>query len=251
MVAGMPTTAVVIPCFNEARRLDLGAFEVFAREHADVRFVLVDDGSSDATLSLLKQLAQSMPRQFEVLPLPDNRGKAEAVRAGLARAFASGAELAGYWDADLATPLGEIPKFMQLMRERPDCLLVMGARVSLLGRDIERSPARHYLGRVFATVAASALGLAVYDTQCGAKLLRADPVTREALEQPFVSRWIFDVELLARLVAGCARTGGPPARERIVERPLRKWRDVAGSRLKPGDFARAVLELAQIARQAR
>ena len=125
------------------------------------------------------------------------------------------------------------------------------SRVHLLGRHIERSAVRHYLGRVFATAVSVMSGLPIYDTQCGAKLLRADPVTREALEQPFVSRWIFDVELLARLVAGCARTGGPPARERIVERPLRKWRDVAGSRLKPGDFARAVLELAQIARQAR
>jgi putative flippase GtrA len=160
-------------------------------------------------------------------------------------ATASGADLAGYWDADLATPLEAIPDFIDVLDEHPETELVLGARVSLLGREIERKALRHYLGRVFATCASLVLDLPVYDTQCGAKLMRCDVNTQVLFEEPFGSRWIFDVEMLARYLHGRETP------HQIRELPLDRWTDVAGSKVKPIDFLRALGELIRVHRRYR
>jgi glycosyltransferase involved in cell wall biosynthesis len=237
----MATTILVVPCFNEARRLSPEAFRHFAGVWCDGAFLFVDDGSTDATFEILKGLRQSIPAQCEILRLPENAGKGEAVRRGMLRAFESTPDYAGYWDADLATPLDAIPLFERVFRERPGTDVVLGARVKLLGRNIERRAARHYLGRIFATAVAVTLGVNVYDSQCGAKLFRNSDVIRAAFEAPFLSRWIFDVEILARL-----RRSAPPLPASLYELPLPVWRDVAGSKLHLKDFVRATYDLVRI-----
>jgi glycosyltransferase involved in cell wall biosynthesis len=239
-------TCIVVPCFNEAERLNAAAFSAFAHDHEELCFWFVDDGSRDATPVVLESLCRALPARLGFVSLPENVGKAEAVRLGVGRAFAEGYDFVGYWDADLATPLEEISRFIEVLRQRESCFLVLGSRVQLLGREIERKLSRHYLGRVFATVAAAALGLSIYDTQCGAKLFRNTPTVRRAFEEPFVSRWIFDVELLARILQ---ELGSERTREHIVELPLMRWIDVAGSKLTRADFLRAARELYAIVRR--
>jgi glycosyltransferase involved in cell wall biosynthesis len=241
--------AWVVPCFEEAARIDGAAFLALAEQSAPASLIFVDDGSRDQTLALLRGLAEQRPAQVEVVALPENRGKAEAVRRGMLRALAGAADVIGYVDADLATPPHELQRLAALVRGG-DYDVLMGSRVQLLGHDIARKPIRHYIGRVFATCASLSLGLPVYDTQCGAKLFRRTPALASALAQPFTSRWAFDVELLARLI----RPGPGVAAiavERICEEPLLAWSDVPGSKLGPAAALRSGLDLIRLGARLR
>ena len=239
-------TIVVVPCYNEASRLDLTAFDAFIACCADVSLLFVDDGSTDDTPLLIERLRQRRPRRVLTLRLGTNVGKAEAVRRGMQLAIRRRAAMAGYWDADLATPLDAISRFQSVLEERPEVLLVMGSRVALLGRQIRRRWRRHLLGRAFATAASFVLGLPVYDTQCGAKLFRVTPQTMELFRQPFGTRWIFDVEILARIVKASSVMSQCAAAEVLYEYPLERWHEVYGSRLKSMDFFVAAFDLAGI-----
>jgi glycosyltransferase involved in cell wall biosynthesis len=226
--------------------LDVGEFQRYASQHCQLQFVLVNDGSTDGTRRILDQLQAHDPDRFDAVHLHPNRGKAEAVRQGMLYAMSQGPELVGFWDADLATPLDAIGEFRDLLQQRPQLQMVIGARVRLLGRKIDRCRSRHCLGRAFATVASLLLNLPIYDTQCGAKLFRNTPELQRMLASPFCSKWIFDVELLARMVASRRRDADIPAGEVIYEMPLARWKDVGGSKLRPKDFARALFDLAVI-----
>ncbi len=208
--------------------------------------MFVDDGSTDDTPLVMERLRQQHPRQICTLRLSRNVGKAEAVRRGVQIALRRRPAMVGYWDADLATPLDSITKFAEVLRGRPELTLVMGSRVALLGRQIRRSGRRHFVGRVFATAASLVLGLSVYDTQCGAKLFRVTDATRAIFSRPFYSRWVFDVEILARMVVAAHRDTGGSVRETIYEYPLESWQDVHGSRLMRLDFFVAGIDLAGI-----
>jgi glycosyltransferase involved in cell wall biosynthesis len=239
----------VIPCYDEAARLPAARYKDFLREHPEISFVFVDDGSRDATLALLRSIERVAPERVSLLALAENVGKAEAVRRGILRALGDEVEYVGFWDADLAAPLAAIPEFLDLLAARRELEVAIGARVVLLGRRIERRALRHYLGRVAATLISLALGLRVYDTQCGAKLFRAGPTARELFAEPFVARWAFDVEILARLVRARRGRDLPPPEAVVCEVPLAQWTDVAGSKIRPRDYLRAGLDLLRIWRR--
>lgn len=241
----MTNAIIVIPCYNEAARLDVEAFRRFVAYGRSLQFLFVNDGSTDETLTVLEGLCRADSKHFVLHNLPQNRGKAEAVRQGVLRAMELGCDLVGYWDADLATPLEAIAEFQAFLEAHQTVEIVMGARVKLLGRRIERRPLRHYLGRIFATTASIALGLAVYDTQCGAKLFRTTPTIGQLFAEPLRTNWIFDVELLARFVR-CRRSAGKPVEEAIYEMPLDQWREVRGSKVRVRDFVKAFFGLGTI-----
>ena len=232
---------IVVPCYNEERRLNVQAF----RDFTAADFLFVNDGSRDGTLKLLQSLHAEQPDRFTVLDLDRNRGKAEAVRRGMLAALDRRPDFVGFWDADLATPLSEMPGFIEVFDSRPDIDMVFAARVRLLGRQISRRPGRHYFGRVGATLISSSLGLAVYDTQCGAKLFRVGDDIGQLFAEPFISRWIFDVEIIARLVSARGRDAAARA---IYELPIKQWHDVTGSKVRSTDFLRALRDLWRIHR---
>jgi glycosyltransferase involved in cell wall biosynthesis len=236
---------IVVPCYNEARRLDTQAFKAFRDTKYRVSFLFVDDGSTDETWDVLESLSASDPGRFHALHLLPNVGKGEAVRQGLLQAFDLKPDYVGYWDADLATPLNAIVPLCDVLNTSNELEMVWGARVRLLGRRIERTLLRHYPGRVFATIASLVLGIPIYDTQCGAKVLRASPVVYSLLMEKFITRWLFDIEILARLIQSPAGHSLPIER-RVHEFPLNEWHDMVGSKVKPQDFAKAFAGLFHI-----
>ena len=237
----LPSTVVIVPCYNEAARLDPAAFTWALARQPQLRFVFVDDGSTDATAQVVEPLIAAAPDRAALLRLQRNSGKAEAVRAGIRHAAGLSPDVIGYWDADLATPLGDIPTLAAAF-EDPRVVLALGSRVRMLGRDVRRAPLRHYIGRGFATIASVVLKLPVYDTQCGAKLFRATAATIALFDAPFRLRWCFDVELIARFTTLPADY---PYRD-VVEVPVSQWVDRRGSKMTIRQAWRIVAEMSRM-----
>ena len=235
------TTLIVIPCYNEALRLDCDAFISFLNTTPNISLLFVNDGSTDNTAAVLDAFRQRSPLRVTVFHLPQNAGKAEAIRQGFQKGFTLNAECIAYLDADLAAPLTCI-KDMEFLMRRDGKHLVMGSRVALLGRRIERQGVRHYAGRLFATAASLVLGVRLYDTQCGAKIFLVNDRLKQIFAAPFTVKWIFDVEILARFRI----TPGPGLNEIGAEYPLHEWVDKKGSKLKPIDFVISGLDLLKI-----
>lgn len=230
--------SLVVPCYNEAGRLN--SAELLAAAGQGLRLLLVDDGSSDGTLAMLEDIAAKSPN-IDVLGLKKNAGKAQAVRAGMLNALNvwPDAEWIGYWDADMSTPLKEIPSMLAFAAAAPgDFSAVWCSRIKRAGSQIERKFHRHLFGRLFATAAGVLLGVKAYDTQCGAKLFRRSVVS-QVFAEPFLSHWIFDVEIYLRL-----------GHDRIVEYPMLVWRDVPGSKVKIGrESGRVLADLLRLRRK--
>ena len=239
----MPATTIVVPCYNEADRLEIERYKQFAWANDFVKFVMVNDGSHDETAAILSQLQDDLPGRFEFLDLPQNMGKAEAVRQGIVHAHKSDPDYVGFWDADLATPLEAIGEFADVLNRREDIDIVIGSRLPLLGRQINRKRVRKFLGRVFSRVASIPLGISICDTQCGAKLFRVTPTTKQIFQARFIARWIFDVELLARLIQLNRNSHDQGIAQLVFEYPLDRWDEIPGSKLKAQDFLTAAMEL--------
>jgi hypothetical protein len=95
------------------------------------------------------------------------------------------------------------------------------------------------------------LGIAIYDTQCGAKVFRVTPNTAALFDRPFLSRWIFDVELIARRLEGFDAQRRAEAGALLIEHPLMAWTDMSGSKLGPADLFVAALDVVRIAARYR
>ncbi len=237
-------TAIIVPCYNEEKRLDGPRFAEFAKL-ADIDLVLVDDGSRDRTGEVLRGLAAASSGKIHVVQLEKNQGKGEAVRQGLLAAVARGHSFVGFMDADLATSPEEVLFLILKLASRPDLDVIMASRVLLVGRRVERRATRHYLGRVFAMLAANILRTPIYDTQCGAKVFRVTPMLGAAVGERFVSRWAFDLELLGRLLIGAPDVEAVPV-ERFREIPLEQWIHAEGSKVTPFGMARTLVDLGVI-----
>lgn len=231
---------IVIPFYNEVARINLEKFKQIFNEFPYYNFLLVDDGSSDNTLAILEDF-KSRFSAIEVFKLDRNLGKAEAIRSAVLSV--SDADFISYYDADLATPFSELDKLIQFSIQNPIYKMVMGARIKLIGNGVKRSLKRHYFGRIFATIVSQfILKVAVYDTQCGAKVIDFH-IAKQIFEKPFISKWLFDVELLKRLQKI------HNLKEVVKEIPLEKWEEIGNSKIKVGDFIQIPFQLFQIYRK--
>ncbi|GAB3554042.1 glycosyltransferase [Spirosoma fluminis] len=243
----MSSVCIIIPCYNEASRLPADLFLAYIREVPNVNFCFVDDGSVDNTYAVLERLKNQNPERIDALKLSRNEGKGGAVRAGMQYAAEKSVDYVGFFDADLATPLSAITDLAYVLDANVSLDLVMGSRIKRMGADIQRNAFRHYVGRVIATFISTILKLPVYDSQCGAKLFRRR-VVPVLFKEPFISPWLFDVELLARLIE---QHGRPTILERVAERPLQQWIEQSDSRLSSTYVFKMWYELYRIQRKYR
>ncbi len=243
---------IIVPCYNEAARMSIGAFRAFAVESREPRFLFVDDGSTDGTAALIAPLVVDDPKRFHLLRLEVNAGKAEAVRRGMLLALEGNPEVVGFLDADLSIPLSQLHLLLEVLAQRPFVQVVMGSRVRMLGRDIRQPLGRYCLSRAAATLISWTLHLGTHDTQCDAKLFRVTPVVKAIWAEPFLSRWLFDVEILFRFLNVFSR--GPErekAKDALYEVPLVALREVRGSKIHARHYMRALWDLYSLWRRYR
>ena len=239
----MQEVCLIIPCYNEEKRLDKTGILDFLGRYPNTALCFVNDGSKDNTKGVLKDLQMGNPKNIFVLDKVNNEGKAEAVRSGIhLMAAEKRFSILGFWDADLSTPLSELPGMLERLVAQKECVAVFGSRLKRLGSTIERNPMRHIFGRVFSTLSNWILGIPIYDSQCGAKIFRGEAISA-IFGEKFVTRWLFDVEILCRMrnQYGARRT-----QEIVLEHPLLKWTDVEGSKLKLTDYFRVPFDLMRI-----
>lgn len=234
-------TTIIIPCYNEANRLHLEIFLSFARQHPNISFVFVDDGSKDLTINLLCGAMAALPDQIEVLMMARNAGKAEAVRHGLKFAANRGDKYIGFLDADLATPLNAINDFISVVDRLDNIDVVFGSRAGGLGHRVYREFHRKIISLVCAAMGRMATGLALKDTQCGAKLFRNTPHLINCLNAPFTAGWLFDVELFLRISNPEKKT-----RKNFFEYPVLEWTEIPGSNIKFSDVIKGGLSMTSL-----
>jgi glycosyltransferase involved in cell wall biosynthesis len=163
-----PPLTVIVPAFNEARRLTnnlLALLRYLQTYRPAAELIVVDDGSTDGTARVAEEFfAQRPDVMARVLRFAENRGKGHAVRAGL---LAAQAPIALFSDADLSTPMTELPKIVEPI-EAGNYDLVLGSRAldrKLIGH---RQPwRREQGGKVFNAIVRLTTGLPFFDTQCG------------------------------------------------------------------------------------
>jgi glycosyltransferase involved in cell wall biosynthesis len=236
----MTDSCIIIPCFNEASRLDLEAYKTFQKQNNAFDLLFVNDGSTDSTLSTINNLKKELPNT-SVLDLKTNIGKAEAVRQAVLQQEDKYKYL-GYLDADLSTPLSEIARLLEIAKTENKSF-ILGSRIKVLGASIKRKFYRHFFGRLVATFIDSlVLNLEIYDTQCGAKIINYD-LAKVIFKDAFKTKWLFDVELLARTKK---EFGKPYCENNILEIPLNQWHDTEDTRISFFDFLKTPFSLLKI-----
>jgi dolichyl-phosphate beta-glucosyltransferase len=217
----LPSFSAVIPAFNEANRIGETlklTLEYLARFSPESELIVVNDGSTDATGTVAGEVLATAQVETRLLENFPNRGKGAAVRRGLLSASRS---IGLFFDADLSTPLDEIPKVIEPIGCR-EVDIAFGSRAldrKLIGT--RQSWRREQGGRVFNLIVRLSTGLPFWDTQCGFKAFRLD-VCRTILEAARIDGFAFDVELLYRAY----RAG-----LRLREVPVR-WNHSEGSKIE-------------------
>lgn len=191
-----PSLALVVPAYNEARRLGqtLPKMLAYLQTHRPgSELLVVDDGSTDRTAEIAEAIFDQHPGvNSRLVRSPQNRGKGHAVRQGL---LATHAPIALFSDADLSTPLSELPLIVGPI-EAGDYDIVFGSRAlnrKLIGQ--RQSWQREQGGRVFNGLVRLTTGLPFSDTQCGFKAFRME-AARPVIERAQINGFGFDVELL-------------------------------------------------------
>jgi len=218
---------IIVPCYNEADRIPLAAFETFLTHATKTEIYFVNDGSTDNTSEVLNKFRLLHSRHVELIDLEKNLGKGNAVREGIQNAIEnSDCNTFAYLDADLSTSLDECAHLAELIDKKTE--FIFGSRIKKIDNTIERRWFRFMIGRMIATAISNVLNLAVYDTQCGCKLFSRN-TAQLAFKTSFISPWLFDVEIFFRLKN---YFGIRAFITKSAEIPLKNWKDQGESKIQ-------------------
>lgn len=235
-------TGIIIPCYNEEKRLNQDAFVSFILENNEYHLCFVNDGSKDKTLEVLYAMKEKASQAISIIDVKKNSGKATAVRAG-ARFLYSMPHIAhiGFMDADLSTDFRDFKDLVNTLKKE-NKLIVFGSRNALGSGTIERNFMRNVFSKFVKQFILLILGLPIRDTQCGAKVF-ARSIVPVIYSNDFVSRWLFDVEIFLRVKK---YLGKEKTMKNIVEQPLMRWVHVDDSKLGMRDALKIPIRLVNI-----
>ncbi len=234
---------VVIPCYNEEKRLLSDEFRDFVHKNLGYHLCFVNDGSKDKTLEVLQELVKGKEDYISVYDCEKNGGKAEAVRLGMLHlAKQSQFDYIGFLDADLSTDFADFNDLAETI-SNSKYKMVFGSRITRMGADIEKESARAIISKTINFIIRKTLGMEIKDTQCGAKIMTKD-VIENTFKEKFITKWLFDVEIFMRMkkVYGAKET-----KDLILEQPLKRWIHADGSKLSMKDSIKIVGQIGQIA----
>ena len=207
---------LVIPCFNEEQRLLRSEFKAFSYKNIGYHLCFVNDGSSDNTLSVLRQLRDSNPDNISVYNCKKNVGKAEAIRQGMLRLTKDQQfDYVGFLDADLSTDFQDFNALVSVI-ENSDFKIVSGSRMVRVGTNINKHTPRQTISVLIQKI----LGMPLKDTQCGAKIMDRE-IASLLFNEKFITKWLFDVEIFMRMKKIYGRHS---AQKLIYEQPLQRWK---------------------------
>jgi glycosyltransferase involved in cell wall biosynthesis len=221
---GTSKSFLIIPCFNEATRLAHADYWKYLQDHGFF-LIFVNDGSTDSTTETIENLGL---QNKEIIKLDRNQGKANALRQGMFYALAnleSNSTIAMI-DADGAFRCEEIVRLEELAKEKFESGFeaLFSSRVKLAGRDINRNPLRHTIGRLISSLFAITGWRLPYDTQSGLKVFKPSAALKNTLSQPFNTRWFMEIELIVRMNKKNHKFS-------IWEEPLAYWSETRGSKV--------------------
>jgi len=218
----MQKVAIIIPCYNEAKRLDYKNIEPLLL-NSDIDVYFANDGSKDNTVEIINSIIKNHPQRLHLINFTENTGKASTIFKAINQIHQQDQyDFIGYFDADFSTPSYEIIRLVDEIKNRK-CEFLIGSRILLLNSGIKRKYYRHIIGRVIITLINLKFKLGIYDTQCGSKLF-SKKIIPKAFDKPFYTSWIFDVEIFIRLQKQNLLMHG-------FEIPIYNWKDVDGSKL--------------------
>ncbi|MDO5981062.1 dolichyl-phosphate beta-glucosyltransferase [Flavivirga spongiicola] len=235
-------TGIIIPCYNEEKRLDVNAFVEFIQSHNEFHLCFVNDGSKDNTLQVLQDVQKQAQTRVSIVDVKKNAGKAAAVRSGARYLFnRQDIDYIGFIDADLSTNFNDFKKLVDTLHNNDNLSLVYGSRGKGEGQ-IERNLFRNIFSKMVKMIVFLILGLPIEDTQCGAKVFRRN-IIPVAYNRSFLTRWLFDVEIFLRLKK---HFGSKAIMNKMYEQPLDRWVHVDDSKLGMKDALQIPLMLINI-----
>jgi len=234
---------VVIPCYDEAKRLLSDDFKKFVHKNLGYHLCFVNDGSKDNTLEVLQEIRKGNETYISIYDCEKNGGKAEAVRLGMLHlAKQNQFDYLGFLDADLSTNFDDFQDLVSTI-SNSNYKIVSGSRMSRMGADIAKESARKIISQTINFIIRKTLGMEINDTQCGAKIMTKE-IVEKTFQKKFLTKWLFDVEIFMRMKN---EYGAEEAKKLICEKPLNRWVHVDGSKLSIKDSFKIIGQIGQIA----